>query len=99
MKLNRMDPHRHIMAFMSFCYLIVSTYAYSTEVKVIKLPGLKFTNNINISLLEINDIYDWLWANFYIGLFYMSKFVLLGYLLELTHPAPKTPERKKMTLK
>lgn len=98
-KINKLEPHRHVLAFLSFSYLVGTTYAYSTGFKAFKIPGLKQPKDINVSLLEINDFTDWLWANFWIGLFYASKYIIIGYALELTHPAPKTEYRKKMTKK
>ena len=49
--------------------------------------------------MDIDNFVDWLWATFYVGLFYISKFVFVGGILEYTNPIPKTEYRKNETKK
>ncbi|KAL4432996.1 hypothetical protein ABPG74_005369 [Tetrahymena malaccensis] len=82
----------------SLCFMIGTTLAHFTELPI-KIPGLKIPSNPSVRVLDIETFEDWAWASFYVGMFYVFKFLLVGGVLEITNPIPKTQYRTKMMKK
>lgn len=58
-------------------------------------PGMSFHKNLNLKLLHFDTWTNYWLTTLWVGIFYMSKYVLVGYLLEVTTPIPQTEYRRK----